>query len=91
MFKKIAHPYVEPEVQDTETIETETKKEDDEFFDLEQKFNVIDNAATEQKKQNDLKDLVDDVLDENNPFNDKIKTEVIILKAICLMIMTKRT
>ena len=25
-------------------------KEDDEFFDLEQKFNVIDNAATEQKK-----------------------------------------
>ena len=91
MFKKIAHPYVEPEVQDAETIEIETKKEDDEFFDLEQKFNEIDNAATEQKKQNDLKDLVDDVLDENNPFNDKIKTEVIILKAICLMIMTKRT
>ena len=52
---------------------------------------MIDNAATEQKKQNGLKDLVDDVLDENNPFNDEIKTEVIILKAICLMIMTKRT
>ena len=51
-------------------------KEDDEFFDLEQKFNVIDNAATEQKKKkNELIDLVDDVLDENNPFNNKIKTE----------------
>ena len=50
-------------------------KEDDEFFNLEQKFNVIDNAATEQKKKNELIDLVDDVLDENNPFNNKIKTE----------------
>ena len=50
------------------------KKEDDEFFDVEQKFNAIDSAATEQKKQNDLIDLVDDVLDENNRYNDKIKT-----------------
>ena len=50
------------------------KKEDDEFFDVEQKFNAIDNAVTEQKKQNDLIDLVDDVLDENNRYNDKIKT-----------------
>ena len=50
------------------------KKEDDEFFDVEQKFNAIDNAATEQKKQNELIDLVDDVLDENNRYNDKIKT-----------------
>ena len=50
------------------------KKEDDEFFDVEQKFNAIDNAATKQKKQNDLIDLVDDVLDENNRYNDKRKT-----------------
>ena len=78
--KKIEHCYVEPQVQDAETIEIETKKEDDEFFDLEQKFNVIDNAATEQKKQNDITDLVDDVLDENNPFNNKIKTEDIYIE-----------
>ena len=44
--KKIEHHYVEPQFQDAETIEIETKKEDHEFFDLEQKFNVIDNAAT---------------------------------------------
>ena len=48
--KKTEHSYVEPQVQDTETIEIETKKEDDDFFDLEQKFNATDNAATEQKK-----------------------------------------
>ena len=28
-----------------------------------------------KKNQNDLINLVDDVLDENNPFNNKIKTE----------------
>ena len=35
---------------------------------------MIDNASTEQKIQNDPIYLVDDVLDENNPFND-LKTE----------------
>ena len=60
--KKVEHPYVEPQVQDAETIKIETKKEEDEFFDLEQKFNATDNAATEQKRQNDLINLVDDVL-----------------------------
>ena len=49
--RKIEHPYIEPQVQDAETKEIETKKEDDEFFDLEQKFNAINNAATEQKKE----------------------------------------
>ena len=49
--RKIEHPYIEPQVQDAETKEIETKKEDDEFFDLEQKFNAINNAATEQKKR----------------------------------------
>ena len=50
------------------------KKEDGEFFDLHQKLNEINNVATEQKKQNDLIDLVHYVLDQNNPFNDR-KTE----------------
>ena len=48
--KKIEEPYVEPQVQDAETIDKETKKEDEEFYDLALKYNKIDNAATEQKK-----------------------------------------
>ena len=48
--KKIEHPNFEPQIQDVETIEKETKKENDEFFDLDQKYNETDNAATEQKK-----------------------------------------
>ena len=75
--KKTEHPYVEPQVQVAEIIDIETKKEDDEFFDLEKKISVIGNAATEQKKKkkNDLIDLVDDMLHENNPFNDQINTK----------------
>ena len=49
--KKTEHPYIESQVQDAETIEIQTKKEEDEFFDLEEKFDVIDNAATEQKNK----------------------------------------
>ena len=36
---------------------------------------MIDNSAAEQKKQNDLIDLVNGVLNENNPFNDQVKIE----------------
>ena len=36
--RKIEHPSVEPQVQDAETIEIETKKEDSEFFDLKTKI-----------------------------------------------------
>ena len=49
--KKIEHTYIEPQVQDAETIEKETKKENNEFFVLDKKINEIDNAATEQKKK----------------------------------------
>ena len=55
------------------------KKEEGEFFDLQQKFNEINNVVTEQQKQNDLIDLADYVLDENNPFND-LKTGNIYIK-----------
>ena len=48
-------------------MEKETKKEDDEFFDLDKKYNEIDDAVTEQKQQkNYFIDLFDDVLDEDN-------------------------
>ena len=49
--KKTEHPYVEPQVQDASTIETETKNTNDEFFGLQQMFNEVNYAATEQKKK----------------------------------------
>ena len=76
---KIEEPYVEAQVQGAEKIEKETKKEDKEFCDLTLKYNEIDDAATEQKNQNYFIDLFDDVLDEDNPFNDTVETEDIFI------------
>ena len=55
-------------------IEIETKEENEEFDYIFSKYKKIDNASTEQKKQNNIIDLIDVVLDESNPFN-TMKTE----------------
>ena len=74
--KKIEHPYIERQVQDTEI-----QVQNDNFSDLAQLFNEVDdNAAAELKKQNDIFSLIDDILDENNVFNDELKTEGIYIE-----------
>ena len=60
-------------------MEKETKKEGKQFFDLDQKYNEINNVATEQKKQDYFINLFHDMLDEDNPFNDTMKTEDIYI------------
>ena len=76
---KTEHLYVESQVQDTVTIETETKNTNKKFFGLQQMFNEVNDAATEQKKQNEVITLCDDILDEDNPFNN-IKTDDIYIE-----------
>ena len=66
--KNTAHSYVEPQVQTDPEIETETQAGNYECNRLKQEFGNLNDAATEQKKQNDAIDLVDDILDEDNPF-----------------------
>ena len=36
---------------------------------MKQEFVKVNNAATEQKSQTDAIKLIDDILDEDNPFN----------------------
>ena len=64
--KKTTHPYVKPQV--TQTTETEPQTIDNEFSKLKQKFDKVNNAVTEQKLQNATINLIDDILDEDNPF-----------------------
>ena len=85
LFKKLEHvktddPYVEPIVQDAETIEKETKKKDDEFFKLALKFSEIDSAAIEQKRQENIIDLFDYLEDDKSQVTDDgPKTEDIFI------------
>ena len=54
--------------------------QNDNFGNLEQ-FNEVDNAAAEQnKKKHDIFSLINYSLDENNPFNDELKTEDIYIE-----------
>ena len=66
--KKEMYPYVPPQVQTADEIETETTLVDDEFTDLNTKYDEINDVATTQKKQQKVADLVDDVIDESKPF-----------------------
>ena len=84
LFKSLEHKiveqtYIEPQVQDAETIEIEAKNKDDEFSELKQLLNEINNTKTEEKQQNETFELIDNGLDENNPFND-IKTDDIYIE-----------
>ena len=62
------YPYVPPKVQTADEIETETTLVDDKFTNLKTKYDKIIDVATKQKKQQKITDLVDDVIDESNPF-----------------------
>ena len=66
--KKEMFPYVPPQVQTPKEIETETKLVDDEFIDLKTKFDEVNDVVTELKKQQKIATLIDDVIDEKNPF-----------------------
>ena len=65
---KKRHPYVEPQVKDAQTIEMETQTIDNEFSKLKQEFDKANNAVTEQKLQDDVINLIDNILDEDDPF-----------------------
>ena len=66
--KKMAHPYVPPQVQIAAEIETVTREVDDEFAKLKAEYDRVNDAAAEQKKQDKITELVDNIIDESNPF-----------------------
>ena len=57
--KKTEHPYVEPQVQDAQTIETETHAVNDEFSQIKQEFDTVNDVPTEQKIPTDTINLID--------------------------------
>ena len=66
--KKELHPYVPPQLQTADEIGRETQLVDDKFSQLKAEHDQINDVATKQKKQKKITGLVDDVIDESNPF-----------------------
>ena len=57
-----------PQVKTADETEIETQVTNEEFAKLKAEYDRINDAAAEQKKQTDVIDLVDDIVDKKNPF-----------------------
>ena len=66
--KKEMFPYVPPQVQTADEIKAEVAAVDDDFTRIKAEYDQINDAATKQKKQNIITYLIDDIIDETNPF-----------------------
>ena len=63
------YPYVEPTVQTADELDKTQQLIDDDFIDLQTKFDKVNDVATEQKKQKKIEDTIESVIDDKNPFN----------------------
>ena len=61
-------------MQTADEIERENQLVDEEFAQLKTEFDQINDVATEQKKQDKINDLVNDIIDEDNPYQN-LRTE----------------
>ena len=80
---------MEPQVKDAQTIETETQTTISEFSKLKQEFDKVNNAVTEQKPQTDAINLIDDILDKDNPFGN-IDTDDLLITISYFMITIQK-
>ena len=67
--KKSMFPYDEPTIETADEIETKQKLIDDDFTDLQSKFNQPNDIFTEQKKEKKIEDLIDDTIKDKDPFS----------------------
>ena len=67
--KKSMFPYVEPTVETADEIETNQQLIDDDFIDLQTKFDKENDVVPEQKKHKKIKETKESVIDDKNPFN----------------------
>ena len=60
---------VEPTIETADEIETNQQIIDDDFIDLQTKFDQVNDVVTEQKKQKKVEETIESVVDDTNPFS----------------------
>ena len=60
---------VEPTIETADEIETNQQIIDDDFIDLQTKFDQVNDVVTEQKKQKKVEETTESVVDDTNPFS----------------------
>ena len=67
--KKSMFPHNALTLETADEIERKQQLTDEDFIDLQTKFDQVNDVATEQKKEKKLDDLIDSVTDNNNSFS----------------------
>ena len=62
-------PYVEPTVETADEIETNQQIIDDDFIDLQTKFDQVNDVVTEQKNKKKIEETIESVVDDTNPLS----------------------
>ena len=59
-------PYVEPTVETANEIEKRQETIDTDFIDLKSKFDKVNDLISEQKKEKEIEDTIENIFDTNN-------------------------
>ena len=59
-------PYVEPTVETADEIDKKQEIIDTDFIDLKSKFDKVNDVISEQKKEKDIEDTIENIFDTNN-------------------------
>ena len=61
-------PYVEPTLETADEIETKQRLIEEDFIDLQTKFDKVNDVVSEQKKKK-IEEIIESVVDDTNPFS----------------------
>ena len=64
--KKSMFPYVEPTVETADEIDKKQEIIDTDFIDLKSKFDKVNDVISEQKKEKEIEDTIENIFDTNN-------------------------
>ena len=68
--KKSMFPYVEPTLETADEIETKQRLIEEDFIDLQTKFDKVNDVVSEQKKKKKkIEEIIESVVDDTNPFS----------------------
>ena len=59
-------PYVEPTVETANEIDKRQEIIDTDFIDLKSKFDKVNDLISEQKKEKEIEDTIENIFDTNN-------------------------
>ena len=61
-------PYVEPTLETADEIETKQRLIEEDFIDLQTKFDKVNDVVSEKQKKK-IEEIIESVVDDTNPFS----------------------